>query len=409
MEEEFYVDDEYEKRRAARKARIIAEQKRQARNRIFFFGGIALVVIIIIVVIVTNIINKAVKEGTSSDLGYSRELMAEEIAGDFDPEEALLSGITQKEENQSSTPATNDKPEDFESFTVNNKNKKFTLNAADYNYSAASDIVTMSSSEFTSDYGIMINVNSKSVIATKDGYTKMYPASMTKVMTVLTAWQYLSEEDLDKKVAIPSEAIAYDLKYGCSSAGFEEGEVVTIRDLFYGTILPSGADAAYTLALTVAGSHEEFVNLMNENVRDLGLSETTHFTNCVGIYDDNLYTTCYDMAVILAATLSDDFLSEVMNARKYVTSETGFHEEGIEISNWFLRRIEDKNTGGNVVGAKTGFVNESGCCGASCMKGDNGNTYICVSGKTWSSWRCIYDHVAAYNIYTGYNTGYHKG
>ena len=87
----------------------------------------------------------------------------------------------------------------------------------------------------------------------------------------------------------------------CSGVGFEKGESVTVKDLLYGTVLPSGADAALGLAYYVAGSQEEFVTLMNQKLDELGLSETAHFTNCVGIYDADHYCTLYDLAVIMRA------------------------------------------------------------------------------------------------------------
>ena len=266
----------------------------------------------------------------------------------------------------------------------------------------------MTSEELTSEYGILIRVDDGKVIGSKDGFVKMFPASMTKLMTVLTARQYISEAQMDEKVAVSQLAIDYDFLHKCSSAGFEAKEVVTVKDLFYGTILPSGGDAAYMLALYVAGSHDAFVDLMNENCKALGIGETTHFTNCVGIYDDANYSSCNDIAVILAAAMDDPFLAEVLGTRRYTTSLTEEHPEGLDLSNWFLRRIEDKDTGGYVAGAKTGFVNESGSCGASFMQGNDGHNYICVTGKAWSSWRCIYDHVAVYNIYAIGNTDYHK-
>ncbi|MBQ3898934.1 MAG: D-alanyl-D-alanine carboxypeptidase, partial [Lachnospiraceae bacterium] len=286
--------------------------------------------------------------------------------------------------------------------------KRYDFKSGDIVFTSDSSTVYMDSGEFYSSYGLMVDVDTGKVIAQKSGFEKMFPASMTKVMTVLTARQFITDEMLDEKVTLSYNAISYDLKNGCSSAGFEEGEVVTVRDLFYGTILPSGGEAAYMLAEYTAGTHEDFVKLMNDNCEALGISETTHFANCVGVYDDNNYSTCNDIAIILAAAMKDEFLSEVLGTRRYTTSVSDFHFEGIPLSNWFLRRIEDKDTGGYVCGAKTGFVNESGCCGVSMMKTDSGKTFICVSGNAWSSWRCIYDHVAAYNIYAIGNTGYHK-
>src|SRR5699024_8410476 len=145
----------------------------------------------------------------------------------------------------------------------------------------------------------------------------------------------------------------------------DDGETVTVRDLLYGTILPSGADAAAGLAFYVSGSLEGFVDLMNQKLEELGLSDTAHFTNCVGLYDENHYCTLYDMAEILGAAIDNELCREVLSAHTYTTSATEQHPEGLLISNWFLRRIEDKDTHGTVLCAKTGYVVQSGNCAAS--------------------------------------------
>lgn len=247
-----------------------------------------------------------------------------------------------------------------------------------------------------SSNGVLIDVENGIILAQKGAKKKIYPASMTKILTVLVAAEHVTEEQLDEKVTITAEITDYCYVNDCSNVGFAKNEKVTVRDLFYGTILPSGADAALGLVNYVAGSEEEFVKLMNEKVEELGLADTTHFTNCVGIYDDNHYSTTYDMAVILKAASENELCQKVLNTRTYTTSSTKKHKEGIVISNWFLRRIEDKDTNGEILYAKTGFVNQAGSCAASMASDKDGKTYICVTVGSSSSWRCIYDHVDLY-------------
>ena len=150
------------------------------------------------------------------------------------------------------------------------------------------------------------------------------------------------------------------------------------------------------MAVHTAGSLEAFVDLMNQKAAELGLSGTAHFTNCAGLYDANHRCTVYDMAMILEAALDNPLCREVLSAKTYTTSATSEHPEGLLLSNWFLRRIEDKDTGGHVISAKTGYVAESGNCAASFGVDRMGNRYICVTADAESSWRCIYDHVALY-------------
>ena len=229
---------------------------------------------------------------------------------------------------------------------------------------------------------------------------------MTKILTLLVACENITKPDDTFTMTLDITDYAY--VHDCSSVGFLDGETVTVKDLLYGTILPSGGDAAVGLATYVAGSQEAFVEKMNQKLADLGLSQTAHFTNCVGLYDENHYCTIYDMAVILNAAMKNEQCREILNTRTYTTSATEQHPEGITVSNWFLRRIEDKDMGGTIMGAKTGYVVQSGNCAASFYKRDDGTEFVCVTADAHSGWRAIYDHVAAYNIYAAGNTSYTK-
>lgn len=250
--------------------------------------------------------------------------------------------------------------------------------------------------ELDSTTAVLFSVKDGSIIAEKGNpNARIVPASMTKILTVLVAKEHV--ENLDDTFEITYTETDYSFKNECSIVGFSVGEKPTIRDLFYGTILCSGADAAMGLADYTAGSQEAFVEWMNAKLQDLGIADSAHFTNCVGVYEEDLYCTPYDMAVILNEVMKDDFLREVMSAHTYTTSSTTEHPEGILISNWFLRRIEDKDSGsGFVLGAKTGYVAQSGNCAASYATDPEGNGYICVTAAATSGWRCIYDHAAIY-------------
>ena len=250
-----------------------------------------------------------------------------------------------------------------------------------------------------SSRGILIDVESGDILAAKGAHKRIVPASMTKILTVLVAAEHITPEQMDDKVEITIDITDYSYRNDCSNTGYEVGEKVTVRDLFYGTILPSGADSAVALATYVAGSHEKFVDMMNEKLEEMGLSETTHFTNCVGLYDEDHYSTPYDMAMIIKAATDNEWVREVMSTHTYTTSKTKQHKEGLTVSNWFLRRIEDKDTHGKVLCAKTGFVAQSGSCAASLAADKNGKEYICVTAGSTSSWRCIYDHVELYQKY----------
>lgn len=251
--------------------------------------------------------------------------------------------------------------------------------------------------EVKSPNAIFIDLESGDILAQRGYREVVSPASMTKVLTVLVASEHVT--DLDDTFTMTIDITDYSYSNDCSSVGFAVGETVTVRDLFYGTILPSGGDAALALAIYVAGSHENFVEMMNAEAERLGLSETAHFANCIGLYDEDHHCTVYDMAMIMEAALDDEFCREVLGAHVYTTSKTAEHPEGITISNWFLRRIEDKDTGGEVICAKTGYVVESKSCAVSYGADRSGREYVCVTAGAEGAWRCIYDHVALYKTY----------
>ncbi|OUP17769.1 hypothetical protein B5F29_12575 [Lachnoclostridium sp. An196] len=270
--------------------------------------------------------------------------------------------------------------------------------ASGYTFEGADSAAAVNAETVLSTYALLVDLDNNTVVAQRNANDRMIPASMTKILTVLVAAEHVA--DLEDTFTITREITDYSYSNDCSAVGFGDGETVTVRDLLYGTVLPSGADAAAGLAFYVSGSLEGFVDLMNEKLDELGLSDTAHFTNCVGLYDENHYCTPYDMAVILKAAVENELCREVLSAHTYTTSPTEQHPEGITISNWFLRRIEDKETNGEVVCAKTGYVAQSGSCAASYEVTDSGKHYICVTADTYSSWRCIYDHVAIYQEYT---------
>lgn len=265
-------------------------------------------------------------------------------------------------------------------------------------YALANERTAQPGEEVASSYAILIDIDNSSILSQREAKTRMNPASMTKILTVLVAAEHL--DNLEDTFTMTRDITDYSYVNDCSIAGFAVDETVTVRDLFYGTVLPSGADAAVALATLVSGSQEEFVELMNQKLKELGLSATTHVTNCVGIYDDNHYSTAYDMAMILEAAIHNEKCREFLSAHKYTTSKTKQHPEGITLSNWFLRRIEDKDTGGEVVCGKTGYVQQSGSCAASYAVDKNGRKFICVTADAHSPWRCIYDHVELYKKFS---------
>jgi len=268
-------------------------------------------------------------------------------------------------------------------------------------YTAETTASTIALSDsLDSSYAVLIDVASGKIIAAKDAFVSISPASMTKVLTLLVAAEHA--QSLDDSITMTIEITDYCFVNDCSVVGLEVGESATIRELLYGCILPSGADACLALANYISGSQEAFVELMNQKLEELGLSETAHFNNCVGLYDKEHFCSAYDMAMILKAAMDNELCREVLKARTFETNPTAEHPEGQVLSNWFLRRIEDRFAGDfQIVAGKTGYVTQSGSCAVSGGQDAAGNLYICVTGDASSAWRVIYDHTELYQTYCG--------
>lgn len=156
------------------------------------------------------------------------------------------------------------------------------------------------------------------------GDERIYPASMTKIMTALLTIENLP--DLNETITVPEDIFEELTAQDASVAGFNPYEQPTVRDLLYGVLLPSGADACETLARAVGGSEEGFVAMMNQKAEELGLTNT-HFENCTGLHNDNHYSTCRDIAVLMSECLKSDTFREIVTREVYTTEATASHPE----------------------------------------------------------------------------------
>lgn len=244
---------------------------------------------------------------------------------------------------------------------------------------------------------IFINCSTNEIVAHKNYNTVCYPASTTKIMTLLVASELA--DDLDDTFEMTFEITDSLYREEASVVGFSPGEKVTVRDMLYGAVLSSGADATVGLANKLAGSEEAFVALMNEEAEKLGL-KNTHFTNTSGLYDANHYTTAEDMAVILRAAIKNSLCREILSTYKYTTSKTPEHPDGISISaTLFNYMYGTEPETATILGGKTGYVDESGYCIASFGVGQSGDEYICVNLKSVDRYHAFFEQIDLYKLY----------
>ena len=242
---------------------------------------------------------------------------------------------------------------------------------------------------------IIVNTETGRVVAQRNPRKRLYPASTTKIMTLLVACENI--DNYDDTFIMTLDITDPLFVAGASVAGFLHGEEITMTDLLYGLILPSGADAALALAEKTAGGEAEFVKLMNEKAEELGLADT-HFENTTGLFDSNHYTSCYDMAVILETALKNPICKKILSTKRYTASSTPKHPEGIEFSaTLFDYMYGTEPETATILGGKTGFVNESGYCIASYGKSnETDNEYIVVTLKNSSRWPAFHGQIDLY-------------
>lgn len=238
--------------------------------------------------------------------------------------------------------------------------------------------VQISTEGLHSDYALLLRLRDDAVLMSKAGTEQMYPASMTKIMTALVAIENLP--DLDEQITVTAEEINPVYEMGASLAGFNAGETVTVRDLLYGVLLPSGAEACAALADRVAGSEEAFAQMMNQKALELGM-ENTHFVTVSGLHDPDHYTTCYDIAKLLENAIQNETFRTIFTSATYTTSATEDHPQGLTLKSTMFSQLGSAqlDNGGVIEGGKTGSEDAAGRCLASLAK-INGEEYILVTG-----------------------------
>ena len=239
----------------------------------------------------------------------------------------------------------------------------------------------------SSECAVLVNVGNNLSVAERNADTVIYPASMTKVMTLLVACE--NAKAPTAKLTVTQEMVDYQQKMGGSgNLGFKAGESVTVEDALYLINYRSDTIACLLVAEYIAQSEEGFVSLMNQKARQIGLTKT-NFTNCTGLHNTNHYTTCREMAAIMKCTMNNNV------AKKIITSFSGYtvdiYADGQKTrspmiySGWYSERMGDNPwVGGGadvkVLGGKTGYEDIPTSCFVTYAQNTETNAYyVCVT------------------------------
>lgn len=241
--------------------------------------------------------------------------------------------------------------------------------------------------EINSKNAILYNMNDEEVIYEKNSDEMVQIASLTKIVTAITVIENI--ENLNEEVIITSEMLkGLD---GYAKVGFKVGDKLTYLDLLYALMLPSAADAALALSIQTSGSIEEFSNLMNQKVSEIGVTNSK-FDNPIGKDSENNYSTAKDLSKILIYSLKNDTFKKIFNSNSYK----------IESLNKIVKKtITHYNTDTSlIVGSKTGFTYEAGRCLASTTTLDGVDYLLITLGADINSEYHAIDTVNLYDYYS---------
>lgn len=225
--------------------------------------------------------------------------------------------------------------------------------------------------ETYSEVVLIYDLNDEQILLEKNSEQQRSIASLTKIATVITALDNIP--DLNQKVTITSEMLA-GIPGDASMADLKVGDTLTVMDLIYAAMLPSGADATHSLAFVASGSVSKFVDKMNELAKSLG-ANNTHFVNVTGYTAPNHYSTAQDVLKILKYAFDNPQFLKAYKTRKYIMSNGQELSSTIEM----FQELYNLNTA-RILGSKTGYTDDAGQC-ISVLVDVNGHEMIIITLK----------------------------
>ncbi len=257
--------------------------------------------------------------------------------------------------------------------------------------------ISVDLTQLYSPYAILVDFESGKILAGREAQSKIYPASLTKIMTAVLAVE--NTEDMEETVTVPENIFPQLYAEDASTAGFLPGERARLWDLLYGILLPSGAECCLTFAERIAGSEEDFVEMMNRKAEELGLAGT-HFCNATGLHDPEHYSTVEDIAALLRYALQSAVFRTAFTGSRYSVVPSQQHPDGFTFASTMFSCMENAEVaGGRILGGKTGYTEEAGQCLASLAE-IGGREYILVTAKAPGTHETEQFHILdAQNVY----------
>lgn len=213
---------------------------------------------------------------------------------------------------------------------------------------------------YTPEAGGLFCLSDHQTVFEKNVFEQMYPASITKVMTAIIA---IEEGNLDDMVTVTDASVITER--GASLCGIKPGDVITLNDLLYGLMIPSGNDAANAIAVHMSGSVEAFAERMNAKARELGATGT-HFMNPSGLTDPEHYTTAYDLYLMFNEALKHEKFRDIISTPSYTSDYMDASGAPVqktwEVGNWYQKGDKETPAGVSVIGGKTGTTSAAGYC-----------------------------------------------
>lgn len=236
---------------------------------------------------------------------------------------------------------------------------------------------------FTSKAVYIYNLTDDKEVYAKNADEPLPMASLTKIMTALVSLEHIT--DLGAPAPIDYDAYMDAVNANASMAGFRANETTTYRDLLYGTILASGAEACDSLAINVSGSVDDFVSLMNDKAKELKLTNTS-YANADGMDDEKNYQSARDCAMLIKASLEDGNFRAIFTKKEFVSSPTNEHPDGLHIVSTIFSHLKDYDENGfEIIGGKSGTTDNAGLCWATLAKKDGKEYIVVVMGVAFTN------------------------